>query len=257
MQPQGLDIFRAGRALESAVAKQHAFARPAQDGHPGLLQVGLFGGAQPIVPAAAALGAADATQPTHDEIGLVLHRAAPALVVVIARLRAHPNPIKIRRFASHLITALVEVLVPLGVFDDELHLGIDLPGGREHVAARELHHQLTAVIGPALAGDGEFLVAHGDGARLAGRLALGAGAIREPEVVNHDLIEHPGGVGEDVFDLRLRGGVGVAGDGVLPTGRGLADLGGGDAAGDHKGRRLEFVAGVYQRGLFRRVSVAV
>ena len=143
-----------------------------------------------IVPAAAALGAADAAQPAHDEIALVLRRAAPALVAVVARLGAHPDAVEVGRLAQHLVAALVELVVPLRILDDQPGLGIDALGGCQHPRpataapsarsgsppryrrprARSVPPTVT-VFGPPR------------------RIALRAGAVGEPEIVDHDLVE--------------------------------------------------------------------
>ena len=83
----------------------------------------------------------------------------------------------------------------------------------------------------------------------------GALAVGEPEVVDHDFVEQPGGVLEDRLEPLLGGHVGVAGD-ALPARGALADAGGRDAAGDLEARRLEPLLGMLECLALGLVAVA-
>ena len=175
--------------------------------------------------------------------------------MVVARLRAHPDTIEIGRLAQYLVAALVEVVVPLGILDDQPDLGIDpLRRGQDPVLGQP-HHQLAAVVLPGVAGHGICPGADGHRLGLPGCLAFRAGAIGEPEIVDHDLVEQAGGVLEDGLELLLRGLVGVAGDAVPARGR-FADLGGSDTSGDLEAGLLKTGPCPLQRGTLRPVTVA-
>ena len=253
--PQGLDVLRPRAFQQRAVAEQQRLAGAAQHRLPGLLQIGPRRGAIGIVPAAAALRAADSAQPAHDEIALVLRRAAPALVGVIASFRAHPDAVEVGRLPQHFVAPLVKLVVPLRILDDQPGLGVDPPGGRQETLLRHADHQLASVIFPRVSGHRVALPAHGREPGLPGGITLLALAVGEPEVVDHRLVEQPGGVLEDRLEPLLSGLVGIAGDAV-PAGGGLADIRRRDATGDLEARHLETLLSV-QKGLaLRLVAVA-
>ena len=97
----------------------------------------------------------------------------------IAQLGAYPDAIEEFRFFVDNVTAILKVVVPLRVFQNDLHLGINLPRRAEHTIPCHLEHQLLTILRPA---QGAF----------RGR-ALGTLAIREEEIINDNLIENPGG----------------------------------------------------------------
>ena len=118
-------------------------------------------------------------------------------VAVIAGFRADPGAVEVGRLPQHLVAPLVELVVPLGILDDEPGLGIDPLGRRQQPLLRQADHQLAAIILPRIAGHRIGPLAHGDRLGLAGRIALRALAVGEPEVVDHDFVEQPGRVLED------------------------------------------------------------
>ena len=241
--------------MQAAVTKEHRLAGAGQNGLTRLLEVGGRAGAVGIEPAAAALGAAQAAKPAHDEEALELDRAAPLLVRVVARLGADPDAVEVGSLARHIVAALVEGVIPLRVLDDDLDLGIDLAGGLENVVARELDHKFAAVVLPGVASDRVACAADGDDASGARGLALGAFAIGEPEVVDHDLVEEAGGVFEHRLEFLLGLRIGVAGD-LLPAGGVLAETGGGDTAGGLDAGGAKGVAGLDERGAVGGVGAA-
>ena len=136
----------------------------------------------------------------------------------------------------------MELVVPLGVLDDQTGLGIDPFGGRQHPLLGHADHQFAAVVFPRVAGHRVGAVADLDCLGLAGRIALGARTVGEPEVVDHRLVEQLRRVLEDLLELLLRRPIGVAGN-DLPAGRDLADVRGRHAAGDLEARGQEPLLG--------------
>src|ERR1051325_7031141 len=86
-----LNISRAGPLLKRTVAKKERSPGARQPRLACLRDIRLFGRAVRIEPTPAALRAANSAQPAHDEVALVLRRAAPSPVRIIACLRPHPD----------------------------------------------------------------------------------------------------------------------------------------------------------------------
>ncbi len=134
----------------------------------------------------------------------------------------------------------MELVVPLGVLDDDLDLRVDFPGGFENPFLRDLVHQRQTVLGP--------------GPVPFGLLTRVARAVGEPEIVNHDDIEQTGGGAEDFLDIFLRGEIRIAGDLLPPVGQ-FSDGGGGHASLDDESLLQEpFARG--GQDFLRRVVVA-
>jgi hypothetical protein len=111
-------------------------------------QVDICAGVVGIEPAAAALRAGDPAEPAHRKISFVLALAAPARAVGIACLGAHPDLAEDEGLAGHVIPALVVLLVPLGVLQDDLDSRSLLPGGSEDTVPRDARHQVAAKPAP-------------------------------------------------------------------------------------------------------------
>jgi hypothetical protein len=163
---------------------------------------------------------------------------APLGIVRIARFRPDPGEVEHLRLARHVVAAFVELVVPLGVLDDDLDLRVDLPGGLENPFLRDLVHQRQAVLGPGL-------VPFGLPTRVAG-------AVGEPEIVNHDDIEEAGGGPKDLLDIFLRGDIRITGNFLPPIGQ-LPHGGRGHAAFDDKSLLSEPFARGGQNLLWRIV----
>ena len=107
------------------------------------------------------------------------------------------------------------MLVPVGVLDDHLHLGIDRLGRLEHEVLRHLAHGVEAILRP-----GAFA--------LGGDVRIGLAGVEE-EVIEDDLIEMAGGQFHRLLAFGAVIGVGVGEGAELPA---LAAGGERDAGGD-------------------------
>src|SRR5262249_39758990 len=121
----GVEVCGAGVMLQGAVEKEHRLAGAARDGWARLFDIGRLGGAKGIEPSAATFRTADAAEPAHYEEAFVLRRAAPVAISIVSSLSPDPDPIEVGGFPNDLIAALVEIVVPLRVFDDQTGLGVN------------------------------------------------------------------------------------------------------------------------------------
>ena len=124
-----------------------------------------------------------------------------------------------------VIARFLIAFVPVGVLDDEVHLGIDLARQVNDLVGELLHH-VQAVILPGLLALG-----------LDAHLAPAGG---EEEIVQYDLIKHAGQLAHDAQVFLAVAGIGIA-EGIVV--RGLAhavhQLSRGDAAGGFDAVLLE------------------
>ena len=133
----------------------------------------------------------------------------------------------------------LEMVIPVGVLDDDLHLGIDLLGGTDHQVAAGFVHQFQAVLRPGLV-------------PLGGNLdvLLAAG---EEEVVQKELVEVTGRMLGDLLHHGAVVGVRVA-EGLEIVG--LVD-GVGDAAGHLDALAQEEGLGLFKDGVVHQMQVSV
>src|SRR5260370_25972343 len=89
-----------------------------------LLDVRLGPSSIGIKPTSTALGAANRSQPAHNEITFVLGNPAPAAVLVIPRFGADPDSVEIGSLTHDFVAAVMKVVVPLRVLYDEFFLRI-------------------------------------------------------------------------------------------------------------------------------------
>ncbi len=173
----------------------------------------------------------------------------------IAGLRAGVDAVEDSWFAIEVVAVGLEVLVPVGKFDDELDLGVDGFGGADDEVARGIVHHAQAEVAPALVA-------------LGGDVGGGLGVVEE-EVVENDLVEVARGELGNLLDECALGGIGVAeGDELAgldllrlleaaDTARVVAAAGIGDAAGDlNSAIGKEFLDG-FEKGIAGDESAAV
>ena len=147
---------------------------------------------------------------------------------------------------AHVVAPLVELVVPQRVLDDHPDLRVDPLGRLEDAVAARAATSARRGSPPTCRPRPGTSRRRSSPSSRAGRVARRAGAVGEPEVVDHDLVEEPGRELELAAQPLLVGPVGETGD-PLPAGRGLAEAGGRDAAGDLEAGRPEAVAGVAQQ----------
>ena len=98
----------------------------------------------------------------------------------VARLGACPEAVEVEGLLLQVEAQSVEVVVPIGVFDDDLHLRVDGLGRVDHQLASGIGHQAQAVFGPA---SGAFC-----------RNLVVVLQVDEEEVVEDEVVEEPGGI---------------------------------------------------------------
>ena len=68
----------------------------------------------------------------------------------VARLRACPDAIKIGRLFLKIEAKAVEMIVPIGIFHNDLYLGVHLLSGVYHQFTPRISHQAEPILRPAL-----------------------------------------------------------------------------------------------------------
>ena len=159
-----------------------------------------------------------------SEIGLQMLVAADRIAGLSARIYA----VEMLRTIVKVEAQGREMVVPVGIFDDDLALGIDGVCRAEDDVLRRILHELKAVLGPAPVS--------------LGLDAVFALAVVEKEVVENDFVEEARRVLCDLLGLGALDRVAVA---VCLERVGLAD-GICDAAGDLKSLLLEELDGFLQ-----------
>ena len=190
-----------------------------------------------IHPAAAVAAGLQVLEVADDgEAVVLLQVLVPA---GIAGFRARVDPVEDAGLGFQVEAEALEVVVPVGVLDDDFHLRVDGFGWPEHERARGFVHLRQAELGPrALA--------------LGGDVGVGL-AVGEEEVVQDELVEI---AGRELHDLLHQGPVfriGVAEGLELIA---LAD-GGGDAASHLEPFRGEELLRLVEGGLIHDHRVAV
>lgn len=144
-----------------------------------------------IEPATAALQATDPTEPAHHEICFILALAAPLLAIRVARLGAHPDPVVNERLAGYVISAHMEMIIPLGVLQDHFDIRSFLSGRNQYALPRHVHHQVAAKPAPRSV--------------TPGSVAFVTLTVSGKEVIDHDLWKEVGRIAKDFLEL-LAGG---------------------------------------------------
>ena len=219
-----------GGVLHDGEVEEHQFLGLGQHGHVGLLQVEVHvgGGAEGIDPAAAIAPGSGVLHEADDGIGQVALEML-GRVLGIPGLGAGVDHVEDVLLLAGVVAAFLIALVPVGILDDEVHLGVDALGFVHDHTGEVLHH-VEAIVLPAL-------VALGLDAHVAG-------AAGKEEVIQNDLVKDRGDVPDDLHIALPVGGIGVA-EGVVVGGLALAvhQHGGGDAAGG-------FDAVLFKEGLY-------
>ena len=109
-----------------------------------------------IHPSASVLSGSDIVEVTHHIITeIVLQMLSTS---GIARFGTCPESVKINGFFLQVETETVEMIVPVGVFDDDFHLGIHLLCRSYHQFLAGISHQAQAVVCPTLTAFGGNLI---------------------------------------------------------------------------------------------------
>ena len=101
--------------------------------------------------------------PWGDVVEVAHHVIAQVVLQVLCRggvagLRARPDAVEVCRLLLEVEAQTVEMVVPVGIFDDDLYLRIHLLGGFHHELPAGVGHQPEAVLRPALRALGGNLV---------------------------------------------------------------------------------------------------
>ena len=215
-----------GGILHDREVEEHQFFGLCQHGHIRLLQIEIHvgGGAEGIDPAAAVAPGGGVFHEADDGIGQVPLQMLGG-VLRIPGLGAGVDHIEDILLLAGVIAAFLIAFVPVGVLDDEIHLGIDALGFVHDHTGKVLHY-MEAVVLPAL-------LALGLDAHLTG-------AAGEEKVIQNDLVKHGGDIPHDLHIALPVGGIGVA-EGIVVGGFALAvhQHGGSDAAGGFNAVALE------------------
>jgi len=207
-----------GGVLHHGEVEEHQFFGLGQHGHIRLLEIEIHvgSGAEGVDPAAAIASGGGVFHQADDGIGQVPLQVL-GRVLRIAGLGAGVDHIEDILLLAGVVAAFLIAFVPVGVFDDEIHLGVDTLGFVHDHMGKVLHHMEPVVL-PAV-------LALGLDAHLTG-------AAGEEEVVQNDLVKHGGDIPHDLHVALPVGGIGVA-EGVVVGGLALTvdQHGGGDAAG--------------------------
>src|SRR5208283_5693173 len=192
------------------IIEQRHFFGLGENGKPELLgiAIGVADGVG-VDPSSAHAPEGDVLEVANDFVALIL------LQVLIGRhgiARFRPGVDGIENFGllSKVVAVPLEVLIPVGEFDDDLYFGINGAGWAHHQIARDFVHGLDPEICPALIALG------GD---VRGRFGVG-----KEKVVENDFVKMFRGELGDVLHILAVGRIGVdEGDKLAIVGVGVAD----------------------------------
>ena len=140
-----------------------------------------------IDPSTAILARGDVVEIAHDVVAQIVLQVLSRTWV--AGFCTCPETIEIEGLFLKVESESVEMVVPVGIFDDDLHLWIDRLGRIHYEFAPSISHEPESVLCPALAA-----------LLLRGNLIIVL-QINEEEVVEDEVIEVLGGVFRNLLDL--------------------------------------------------------
>ena len=226
-------------AQQLAVVEEHHVARFGDGREEELFGIAVHAhiDAAGVHPAAPVAPSGDVLEIAHDVVAEVVLQMLVAARV--AGFRAGPDPVEDLRPAFQVEPQPLEMVIPVGVLDDDLDLGVDGLRGAHDEVAPGFVHQLQAVLRPAavaLRGDFHVLLAAG-----------------EEEIVQEELVKVLRGVFRDALDPGAVFRIGVAESFEVV---GLVD-GIGDARGDLQALFEEEGLRLFEGGVIHELHVAV
>ena len=170
-----------------------------EGGVPDLLGIAVGVAAAVVDPHAVVAAGLDVLQVSREAVALILLQVLFA-VDRIAGLDARIDAVEDLRLDVEVVAQALEMLVPIGVLDDQVELGVDGLGGLDQLVQGDVIEEIQAVLRPApgsLGGD------------VRGRLGGG-----EEPVVQDQLVEMAGGrFGDGLQAVAIAlTGIGCAGD---------------------------------------------